>query len=56
MMVPTCPWTHTSRDVETLSTPQTILARKTEDGYYLTVTGTSAEMGDDGFSRTWKPS
>ncbi|HOI41202.1 MAG TPA: methionine adenosyltransferase [Methanobacterium sp.] len=39
---------HTSRDVETFVNTADDPTSKTEEGYYLTVTGTSAEMGDDG--------
>jgi S-adenosylmethionine synthetase len=39
---------HTSRDVEAFINTADDPTCKTEEGYYLTVTGTSAEMGDDG--------
>ncbi|HMK53570.1 MAG TPA: methionine adenosyltransferase [Methanobacteriaceae archaeon] len=39
---------HTDREVETFVNTGDDPSSKTEKGYYLTVTGTSAEMGDDG--------
>ncbi len=39
---------NTDRDVETYINTGDNDSSKTEKGYYLTVTGTSAEMGDDG--------
>jgi len=39
---------HTSRDVETFINTADNPDCESEEGYYLTVTGTSAEMGDDG--------
>lgn len=39
---------HTNREVSTYINTGDNSGSKTEEGYYLTVTGTSAEMGDDG--------
>jgi len=39
---------HTERNIEVFVNTADNLACATEEGYYLTVTGTSAEMGDDG--------